>query len=101
MSKLLFTREFFILASVLKWLFQMARPVVITSDDFAGDDELSSDQLDQLLVDNLTDVAANLVSGWDPNGLIIIPALYLNNTNSGIDNATVVLQGRTEESCFR
>ena len=75
----------------------MARPVVISSDDFAGEDELSSEQLDQLLVNNFTDIAANLVPGWDPNGLIIIPALSLNNTNSAIDNATVVLQGRLFE----
>ena len=75
----------------------MARPVIIASDDFAGNDELSSEQLDRLLVDNLTDVAINLVSGWDPTGLIIIPALSLNNTNSDIENATVVLQGRLFE----
>ena len=75
----------------------MARPVIIASDDFAGTDELSSEQLDKLRVDSLTDVAINLVSGWDPAGLIIIPALSLNNTNSGIENATVVLQGRLFE----
>ena len=76
----------------------LASYVIITSsDDFAGTDELSSDQLDKLRVDSLTDVTINLVSGWDSTGLIIIPALSLNNTNSGIENATVVLQGRLFE----
>ena len=74
-----------------------SKPVVITADEFYGTDQLGSEQLEKLLVNNVTDLATSLVSGWDPNGLIIIPALTLNNTNSDIDNANIVLQGRLFE----
>jgi hypothetical protein len=70
------------------------KPVVILSDEFAGADELSAEQLDRLLVDNFTDVAGSLMSEWDADGLVIIPMVTLNNTNSAISNANVILQGR-------
>ena len=70
------------------------KPVVISSDEFNGTDELNTDQLSRLLVDNFTDVAGSLMSEWDTDKLIIIPTVTLCNTNSSISNTNVILQGR-------
>ena len=69
------------------------RPIVITSDDFSGDDSLDHDQLDKLLIANTVNAAQSLVSGWNKEDLLIVPCLTLNNTNSAVTNGTILLQG--------
>ena len=72
------------------------RPTVITGEEFAGAEYLAPDQLDKLVIDSPVNAAHNLISGWS-NGLIVIPALSLNNTNTGFSNATILMQGRLFE----
>ena len=69
------------------------KPIVISSADFEGSDNLDQDQLDKLLISNTVNAAQSLVSGWNKEDLLIVPCLSLNNSNSAVTNGTITLQG--------
>ena len=67
-------------------------PTTIAGDGVSESSQLSASSLSSLIIDGTANAGTNLIDGWNKK-IVALVIISLNNLNTKVDNARILLQG--------